>query len=195
MTRKQLNSALHVLSHKICGSREVLDNEIAKALKIRTANIQSPTTQSTIAPQKSSHASRHPYLQGGEASGNAGLKLSTLLLTDSEAMHIFVSLNKFLQKQNNFMKQITKPLGTPQVAGAITQAQRRAIIKIMQHVLKWSKDASFAYILNSFPHFRRQLTAWEIANVKMARLLTLMTKLEASKLIKRLDKMINKNSR
>lgn len=75
-----------------------------------------------------------------------------------------------------------------------TNGQIRAIIRITKYKLNWSKEATLGYILETCPEKRKRLTPFEIQNAKLGRLFFLLSKKEADKIIKRLDKIQLKNT-
>lgn len=116
---------------------------------------------------------------------------SVLELTDPEAEKLY---NKLL-----FMSlTISKPLDSAKkilnIKDFMTKNQKAAIIKICKYKFKWSTEATFSYILEMYPVYRKRLSPWEIANSKIAKLFSFLTIDQADKIIKRLDKIQKKNS-
>lgn len=77
----------------------------------------------------------------------------------------------------------------------MTQGQRKAIIKLTKYDFKWSPEATFSYILGIVPDKRKRLSPWEIQNSKLQRLFGLLTKMDADRVIKRLDKIKKRNTK
>ena len=79
--------------------------------------------------------------------------------------------------------------------GDMTQGQRKAIIKLTKYEFNWSPEATFSYILGIVPERRKRMSPWEIQNSKLQRLFGLLSKKDADRIIKRLDKMKKRNTK
>ena len=109
---------------------------------------------------------------------------STTLLTIEEAENIY---RKLFRTLNNLKKKSeTDP-------NKMTPAQRNAIIKLTKYEMNWSVQATFSFILGVIPERRKRLSSWEIANSKMLKLYSIMSKEDANKVIKRLDQIKKRN--
>ena len=71
----------------------------------------------------------------------------------------------------------------------MTLRQRNSIIKITQYKLNWSIEATFSFIVGNIPALRTKLSSWEIKHSKMRRLYTLMSSGDADLIIRKLDKI------
>lgn len=169
--RHYLNAKLHGLSVRICGGREVLDQEIYSILSHRSAK---------AGAQDSLHIG---------ASTNS---VSTTMLTDTEASDLYNRLLKVCKTVQANLKTSKMITGTD---NDMTQGQRKAIIKLSKYDFKWSPEATFSYILGIVPDKRKRLSPWEIQNSKLQRLFGLLTKKDADRVIKRLDKMKKRNTK
>lgn len=98
---------------------------------------------------------------------------------------------KILHKQ---LSEVIKGLGKrTNDINKMTVNQKRAIIKIARYDFGWSDEAIFSYILEMYPEKRKRLNNWEISKSKLSKLFTLLTLREADKVIKRLDKIKQRN--
>lgn len=116
-----------------------------------------------------------------EELNSRGLKtIKELSLQDIEILH----------KQ---LSEVIKNLGKTYKKNKMSINQKRAIIKIARYDFGWSDDAIFSYILEMYPEKRKKLNNWEISKSKLSKLFTLLTLSEADKVIKRLDKIKQRN--
>ena len=113
---------------------------------------------------------------------------SVLNLTDDEAKTLYITLRTVAQKVYKNMSQINQIIG-----GQMTQKQKNCIIKICKYKFNWTAEATFSYILETLPHKRKRLTPFEIQKCKLGRLYSIMGREDADKVIKRLDKIREKN--
>lgn len=98
---------------------------------------------------------------------------------------------KFIYKQlYEIARQIT---GQKYEKGKMTGKQKSIIFKIAKYNFNWSDEAIFSYILDTFTHYRKRLSSWEIQNSKLNKLLRLLTIKDADKLIKRLIEIEKRN--
>ena len=165
--RHFLNAKLHALSEVICGSRTVLDEEIQKIILRRSIPPFSHThTQYTLKPP--------------------GGVITTKMLTDKEAKEIY---KKLLPISKQVMANRIKTQELLGFSNKMTDMQRRALIKISKYKLSWKPEALFSYICETFPELRKKMSIWEIKNSKLYKLYSIMSKQQASKIIKRLDKI------
>ncbi len=169
--RHYLNSKLHGLSVRICGGREVLDQEIYSILQRRSAK---------AGAQDSLHI------------GASTDSISTTMLTDTEASDLYNRLISTCRKVQANLKASKQLTGTD---GDMTQGQRKAIIKLTKYEFNWSPEATFSYILGIVPERRKRMSPWEIQNSKLQRLFGLLSKKDADRIIKRLDKMKKRNTK
>jgi hypothetical protein len=75
----------------------------------------------------------------------------------------------------------------------MTPRQKAAILKIAKYIFKWAAPATFSFILETFPKYREKLSPWEIKNSKLRKLYTLLTCEDADLIIKKLDKIQERN--
>ena len=111
-------------------------------------------------------------------------------LTDDEAKILYQTLRTITQKVYKNMYQINQIIG-----GKMTQKQKNCIIKICKYKFNWTTEATFSYILETLPHKRKRLTPFEIQKCKLGRLYDIMGREDADKVIKRLDKIKERNEK
>lgn len=87
-------------------------------------------------------------------------------------------------------EKIQKALYT---SSPMTMKQRSALIKLLRYTLGWTIEAGFSYVIETCPELRRSLTGWELHHSRITKLYSLMTQAQADKVIKRLDKIVEKN--
>ena len=75
----------------------------------------------------------------------------------------------------------------------MSDAQRKKIIRICRYKFNWSIEVTFSKLIEFIPELRKRLTQWEIDNYKMVALYGKITKSQALKIIKILEK-IEKNN-
>jgi hypothetical protein len=161
--RGYLNAKLHAVSIKICGDTTVLNDEIVKIVESRKEKLAD-------APEI--------------------IEVSTKSLTDKEAANLY---HKLLSTLNSVSKNVTKAKDIIGSDDSMTVGQRKAMIKITKYDFHWSPEATFSFILQVLPAKRKRLSSWEIQNSKLLKLYTLISRKEADKIIKRLDKIIKRN--
>lgn len=161
--RHYINSKLHGLSIRICGSRDLLDQELDKIFGSRPSADQ---------PKDGT--------------------MSTTMLTDREANDLYNRLCKLAATVSANIKASKQIIGSDDF---MTDPQRRAIIRLTKYDFKWSPEATFSYILGIVPEKRKRLSPWEIQNSKLQRLFGLLTKKDADRVIKRLDKIKKRNTK
>ena len=76
----------------------------------------------------------------------------------------------------------------------MTMAQRNTIIKITRYTFNWSPEATFSFIVENCPLLRDRLSSWEIKHSKLVKLYRLMTNAHADFIIKKLDKIQERNA-
>lgn len=118
-----------------------------------------------------------------EAQGHS----STLELTDAEAKEMQHQLSDALAKANASLNSISDS------DNQMTLSQRSAIIRIARYEFYWTPQATFSYILGTCPHLRSQLSKHEIKISKLGALYQIMSLEDADKVIKRLDKIKDRN--
>jgi hypothetical protein len=123
----------------------------------------------------------------GRSSEPSGHSLSAL--DDEQANLIFGKIRSLFFGQKRFVKKV----GITNTYEYCSDKQRKAIIRITKYKLRWSPEATFSYILDTFPHKRKRLNSFEIQSSKLSKLFSILSKDDASKLIKRLDKLQLKN--
>jgi hypothetical protein len=114
---------------------------------------------------------------------------STLQLTDEQAQEIRTALTNHLYKSERSLHQAEVGIGN-----LITKKQKSSLYAICKNKLQWEKQTLFSYILGCFPYLREKLTAHELKRSDLAKLYQILTVTEASKVIKRLDKIIKRNN-
>ena len=123
-------------------------------------------------------------------------------LTDDEAQKAHNDLKAFVVKQNRFKKSVLKDTGvtepnthqpTTNNGQSMSDGQRRAIIKITKYIFHWSPEATFSYILETCPPLRSRLNNFEIKKSSLTKLFSIMSRQDAHKVIRRLDKIQNAN--
>jgi len=169
--RHYINSKLHGLSVRICGGREVLDEEIYKILNSRELK---PAAQDSLSG----------------LSGTASV--STTMLSDQEAHDLYRRLCKVASKVSANIKGAKQIIGNDD---AMTDGQRKAIIRLSKYGFSWPPEAIFSFILYVVPEKRKRLSPWEIQNSKLQRLFGLLSKKDADRVIKRLDRIKKRNSK
>ncbi|MBK9333869.1 MAG: hypothetical protein IPM96_16040 [Ignavibacteria bacterium] len=109
---------------------------------------------------------------------------SVTLLTIDEAKNIYDKLLRTLKELKSEDKSKVMSVG-----------QRKAIIKITKYDFEWSPEATFSFILGVLPDRRNRMSVWEVQNSKLQKLYMIMSKADADKVIKRLDKIKKKEIR
>jgi len=109
---------------------------------------------------------------------------SVTLLTIDEAKNIYDKLLRTLKELKSEDKSKVMSVG-----------QRKAIIKITKYDFEWSPEATFSFILGVLPDRRNRMSVWEVQNSKLQKLYMIMSKADADKVIKRLDKIKKRNQR
>lgn len=120
------------------------------------------------------------------------IEISTKSLTDKEAANLY---HKLITTLNSVSKNITSAKNIIGTNDSMTVAQRKAIIKITKYEFNWSPEATFSFILTVLPEKRKKLSSWEIQNSKLLKLYTLISRKDADKIIKRLDKIKKRNAK
>lgn len=77
--------------------------------------------------------------------------------------------------------------------GNMSDGQRKLIIKLTKYEFNWKPEATFSYIAEMFPDYRKRLSLWEIENSKVNKLMALLTTKDADKVIKRLLQLQKRN--
>lgn len=161
------NAKCHALSEIICGSREVMEQEIVKAVAQR----------------------KNPLFENVPSSSSDG-KISVTQLTDMEAKNLYRKLSGVASQLRKNQQAANEIIG---VSDAMTVDQRKAIIRIASFGFKWQIPATFSFILEAIPRLRKKLSSWEIENSKIKKLYGLMTKKDADLIIKKLDQIKKRN--
>lgn len=107
---------------------------------------------------------------------------SVTLLTIDEAKRIYDKLLLTLKELKSEDKNKVMSIG-----------QRKAIIKITKYDFEWSPEATFSFILGVLPEKRKRMSVWEVQNSKLQKLYMILSKADADKVIKRLDKIKKRN--
>lgn len=77
--------------------------------------------------------------------------------------------------------------------GKMTDSQRKLIVKLTRYKFNWSEEATFSYIADLFPDYRKRMTLWEVENSQLDKMMRLLTNKDADKLIKRLLQIEKRN--
>ncbi len=115
---------------------------------------------------------------------------SALELTNEEAEFLYKNLLSDYERVKNNNKVVENILGTGKM---MSDAQRKKIIRICRYKFNWSIEVTFSKLIEFIPELRKRLTQWEIDNYKMVALYGKITKSQALKIIKILEK-IEKNN-
>jgi hypothetical protein len=78
--------------------------------------------------------------------------------------------------------------------GKMTEKQRAMIIKICRYKFHWPVQATFSFIAEMFPAYRKRLSLWEIENSKLAKLYAMLSAEDADRIIKRLLQIEKRNA-
>ena len=78
---------------------------------------------------------------------------------------------------------------------AMTDGQRKAIIRLAKYGFNWTPEATFSFILGVVPEKRKRLSPWEIQNSKLQRLFGILSKKDADRVIKKLDRIKKRNTK
>lgn len=105
-------------------------------------------------------------------------------LSDKDAEYLYRQLKEVA-------KQLGKELKTGERA---SDKQKKAILKLARYTFKWSDEAICSYIYDMYPEKRKRMNEWEIKKAKVYKLFDLMTIKEANNVIKRLDKIKERNA-
>jgi len=115
---------------------------------------------------------------------------SVSLLTDIEAEELCKKMQGVATQVKKNANKANELIG---IKNEATVDQKKKIIRITKYVFKWSVPASFSFILNMFPDKRKRLNSWEIQNSKIDRLYKMLSKDDADKIIKKLEKIEERN--
>ncbi len=111
-------------------------------------------------------------------------------LTDKDAKLLYRQLSEVAKKVSSNTNELKSAIGL----GKMTDRQRAAIIKITKYNFGWSQEATFSFIAEMFPDYRKRMSAWEIENSKLNKLYGLLTMKDADKIIKRLISIEKRNA-
>lgn len=115
---------------------------------------------------------------------------SVTALSDADAKAVYDNL-RIISKQIRHNRNAIGELIGPK---RMSSNQRACIIKITKYKFNWGLAATFSYILETFPQFRKRLSPWEIQNNKLRKLYSFLTAKDADKIIKRLDQIQKRNN-
>jgi len=113
------------------------------------------------------------------------------LLTESEARSLYFELVDSLKRLKANTKATNSLLGIK--TSAMTDEQRRKIIKITRYVFGWSIEVTFSKIIEFCPELAKRLTPWQIKQTKIVPLYNLLSVKQANSIIKRLEKIERRN--
>lgn len=112
-------------------------------------------------------------------------------LTDLEARQLYYDLLTTCRKVKANVKTTNAILGLQ--GNQMSDEQRKKLIKITKYNFKWSAEVTFSKIVEICPELGKRLTPWQIKNTKLLPLFNLMNKKQADKIIKRLEKIEERN--
>lgn len=112
-------------------------------------------------------------------------------LTDGEARGLYFQLLKDCKNVKANMKTSNMILGIQ--GSEMNDAQRKRIIKLAKYNFGWTVEVTFSKILEFCPELAKRLTPWQIQNTKIQPLYNLMSKIQANRVIKRLEKIERRN--
>ncbi|MDI6804640.1 MAG: hypothetical protein QME58_12485 [Bacteroidota bacterium] len=115
--------------------------------------------------------------------------VSTKDLSDADALAVYINFKNIASNILKNKNQIDQLIGEARM----TANQRACIIKITKYKFNWGLEATFSYILETLPNYRKRLSPWEIQNNKLRKLYSFLSAKEADKIIKRLDKIQKRN--
>jgi len=110
-------------------------------------------------------------------------------LTDLEAKLLCRQLAEIAKKVTNNTNVLKAVIDL----GKMSLNQRKAIIKITKYNFNWTTEATFSFIAEMFPDYRKRLSTWEIQKSKLNKLYGLLNKKDADKIIKRLISIEKRN--
>ncbi len=113
-------------------------------------------------------------------------------LTDEEARDLYYELLLTCRKIKANAKATNAILGIQ--GNQMSDEQRRLIIKLTKYKFKWSAEVTFSKITEICPELVKRLTPWQIKKTKLLPLFNLMNKKQADKIIKRLEKIEERNN-
>lgn len=114
---------------------------------------------------------------------------STKDLPYKEARRLYNELSFIAKGASRNLNMLKTAIGQ----GGMTKRQRAMIVRITKYVFLWSPEATFSFIIEMFPDYRKRLTIWEVQNSKLNKLFGILTGKDADKLIKRLIKIEKRN--
>ena len=165
--RHFLNAKLHALAVQIAGEehyKEFLESEVTKLINRRI----------TVGDNSFSTSDN-----------------SVIDLAEVEAEWLYKEMVKICRTVKDNVKTSKILTGSDD---SITPGQRKAIIKLTKYNFRWSPEATFSFILGIVPEKRKRMSAWEIQNSKLLKLFSILSKKDADRIIKRLDKIKQRNN-
>lgn len=111
-------------------------------------------------------------------------------LSTRDASELYQFLLSEAKRRQPNADQVNSILGK----GRMTDNQRNLIIKVTKYNFHWSPEATFSYIVEMFPDYRKRLSLWEVQNSKLGKLFSLLTAQDADRVIKRLLAIEKRNS-
>ena len=112
-------------------------------------------------------------------------------LRDQEARQLYYDLLNTCQKVKANIKTTNSILGLP--GSGMTDRQRKKLIRITKYKFNWSAEVTFSKFIEICPKLAKRLTPWQIKNTKLLPLFNLMSNGQADKIIKRLEKIEERN--
>lgn len=112
-------------------------------------------------------------------------------LTDGEARGLYYQLLKDCKNVKANLKASNMILGIQGIE--MSDSQRKRIIKLAKYNFGWTVEVTFSKILEFCPELAKRLTPWQIQNTKIQPLYSLMSKVQANRVIKRLEKIERRN--
>lgn len=112
-------------------------------------------------------------------------------LSDKDASIIYRTLKEIAKNLGKGENELKTTTGDKRAS----ENQKRAILKLARHTFNWSDEAICSYIFDMYPDKRKKMNEWEIKKADVYKLLNILTTKEANKVIKRLDKIKERNAR
>lgn len=167
--RSYHNAKIHAMAHIVYseGAKECLSNAVKTIVSDR------PFKEKILQPSKS----------------NEGWSISSL--TDREAEELYNDLLAVCKRVKANMKQTKQILDYKD--GMMTDRQRRKLIRITRYKFRWGAEVTFSKIVEYCPELTKKLTTWQIKQTKLFPLFNLITNEQADKIIKRLEKIEERN--
>lgn len=106
------------------------------------------------------------------------------------AQELYRQLKIAAQQMTKKTNELKEAIGL----GKMTNAQRALIIRLTKYKFQWSTEATFSYIVEMFPDYRKRLSIWEVQHSQLGKLFHLLSSRDADRVIKRLLAIEKRNS-